>query len=56
MIVEFRTYRLKPGSVPSKLAECQPIQGPAWRWPDDNFPKSDLYKATIGSTKPGWSK
>jgi hypothetical protein len=43
------TAKPKPGSVPSKFAECQPIQGPEWRWPDDNFPKSDLYQAKISS-------
>jgi hypothetical protein len=40
---------LKPGSVRSNFSECQPIQGPEWLWPQDNFPQSDLYQAKIGS-------
>ena len=38
------------GSVAANFLECQPIQGPEWVWPPDNFPQSDLYQAKISST------
>jgi hypothetical protein len=39
-----------PGSVQSNFTECQPIKGPEWKWPSDDFPQSDLYHAKISST------
>jgi hypothetical protein len=44
------TPPLKPGAVKSNFSECQPIKGPEWMWPQDNFPESDLYHAKISST------
>jgi hypothetical protein len=40
----------KPGAVKSNFSECQPIKGPEWVWPTDNFPNSDLFQARISST------
>jgi len=42
--------KLGPGAVKSNFSECQPIKGPEWKWPTDNFPQSDLYQAKISSS------
>ncbi len=32
------------------VVQCEPIRGPQWIFPDDNFNRSDLYGASIQST------
>jgi hypothetical protein len=33
----------------NNFQECQPIKGPVWIWPPNNFVNSDLYQAKISS-------